>query len=344
LNRKTLVCLIVITLIFSFSIPIVYGQCYTCSDAGEIVCNNCQGTGKIPASEPIEYCEYCRGLGVISPTITKKSGFAQLGDKTVYVSGTFENDQSIGVYAIVTAEVMSESTTFSSESENTYFPPNEEILVTVAVSDFPIADWDWISVFGNLETSIYISNSDSLDCPLCGGDGIITPLITCSICGGSGFSDCPDCNVNLVASGGEGVTIIGIFAIIGLVIGGIVLIKRNIISESSLRKMPPYELQNWIIQKLSSEASSVRDLRVGINGYTQNGDPIQIHQSDNIGKSEVYKFANELSKKKLKRGIIIAFSFKEDSVEGLISARQNFRIFIKTLTIRELINGSNLII
>jgi hypothetical protein len=320
-----------------FGVPLVNGQCYTCSDTGEIVCNNCKGSGKIPASEPIEICEYCRGLGVIQATITKKSGFAQLGDEKVHVSGTFENDQAVGVHANVVAEVISEAITFSSESERIFFPPNEEILVNIAVHDFPPDDWNYISKFGNLETNIYISNTDSLVCPLCGGDGILTPLITCSICGGTGSTDCPDCDLNLVASGGEGVTIIGIFAIIGLIITGTVLIKRNKTSENDLRKMSSYEFKNWIIQKLSGRTSEVRDSRVGIDGFNSDGDPIQIKQSDNIGKSEVYKFAIELSKKKLRRGIIVAFSFDENAVEGIIGARQNFRIIIRTLTTKELL-------
>ncbi len=334
--------LIEIAFVLMFFVSLVNGQCYTCSDTGKIVCNNCQGSGKIPASTPIETCEYCRGLGFVQPTISKKSAFSQLGNMEVYVSGTFENDQAVGVYGIATAEVMSETSTFSSESDRTYFPPNEEIVVRVVVGDIPIDDWNWISKFGNLDTNIYLSDADPLECPLCGGDGIITPLTTCSICGGIGLVDCPDCDLNLVNSGGEGVTLIGIVAIAGLVIAGTVLIKRKKTSESDLRKVSFYEFQNWVVQKFAGETSSVRDSRFGIDGYTCEGDPIQIKQLDDMGKSEVYKFANELSKKKVRTGIIVAFSFKEDVIEGIIGAKQHYRLEIKTVTIKELIGRKNI--
>ena len=343
LNRNRLfACLIAIAFASMFIVPLVNGQCYTCSDTGKIVCNNCQGSGKIPTSEPIETCEYCRGLGFVQATISKKSAFAVLGPRVVYVSGTFENDQAVGVYGIAVAEVMSETATFSSESERNYFPPNEEILITIIIGDIPTDDFNWISQFGNLETNIYLSETDPLVCPLCDGNVLVAPQITCSICGGTGFVDCPDCNTNLVASGGEGVTLIGVVAIVGLVIVGTVLLKRKKTSESDLRKTSFYDFQNWVIQKVLGEASSIRDSHVGIDGYTQDGDPIEIRQSDSIGKAEVYKFANALSKKKFRRGIIVAFSFNEDVVDGIIGAKQTYRLGIKTITIKELIERKNL--
>jgi len=45
-----------------------------------------------------------------------------------------------------------------------------------------------------------------------------------------------------------------------------------------------------------------------------------------------------LSKKKSRRGIIVAFSFREDAIEGIIGARQHYRLEIKTTTIGELLN------
>ncbi len=105
-----------------------------------------------------------------------------------------------------------------------------------------------------------------------------------------------------------------------------------------MRKVSFYEFQNWVVQKFSGKTSSVRDSRFGIDDYTYAGDPIQIKQFDDIGKSEVYKFANKLSKKKLRSGIIVAFSFKKDIFDGKIGAKQRYHLEIKTTTIKELIN------
>ena len=319
-----------------FVISVVSGQCDRCSGTGKIICYNCQGTGKVQSSEPIETCEYCLGFGVIQPTITKKSAFAQTGDKEVFVSGTFENDQTDGIYGIAIAEVIGEITTYTNSSEMIYFPPNEEILVTVIVNNIPNDDWNWISKFGNLKTNIFLSNIDSISCPLCGGDGILTPLSTCSICYGTGFTDCPDCNSNFGITGG--VTTIGVIAIIGLVILSTFIIRRRKIAEKDLRKMSFYEYQNWIIEKLSVERAQIRDSRLGIDGYTKDGEAIQINQSHNVGKAEVYKFANILSKKKIRRGIIIAFNFNDDVFEAINGARQHFRVIIETVMVKQLID------
>jgi hypothetical protein len=259
----------------------------------------------------------------------------------VFVTGTFENDESVDVYAEATAEVYSETSTYSSSSSRTYLPPNEEIEVAVTISDIPLGDFNWISKFGNLETNIYISDSDDLVCPVCGGDGIISTETDCIVCEESGVTDCPDCDLNLAIDIGQGVTIIGVVAIAGLTLASFVVIKRRKTSESDLRKISFYEFQNWVVQKFSGKTSSLRDSRLGVDGYTYDEAPIQIKQSDDIGKSEVYKFANELMKKKSRNGIIVAFSFKEDVIEGIIGARQHYRLLIKTVTIKELIDRKN---
>ena len=56
-----------------FIVPIVNGQWYTFSDTEKIVCINCQGSGRIPVSEPIETCEYCRGLGFVQFVVAQDS-------------------------------------------------------------------------------------------------------------------------------------------------------------------------------------------------------------------------------------------------------------------------------
>lgn len=318
-------------------LPLVNAQCSRCADTGKIACSYCKGSGEVSIGEPIGVCEYCSGLGVIQATITKKSAYSQLGNKEVHVSGIFENDQSIGVYAVVIAEVISQTSTFSGESERIYFPPDEEIEAKIVVGDFPNDDWNWIKQFGNLQTNIYLSDIDSLVCPLCEGDGVITQIADCSYCSGSGFVDCPDCGFNLGFGEGSGITILGIVAIIGLVLGSFMVLKMKKTSESDLRKMSFYELQNWVVEKFSGKVSSVRDSRIGIDGYTVDGEPIQIKQSDDIRKNDVYRFANELNKKKIRSGIIVAFSFKDDIFSGIMEAKKHYRITVKTVTIKELI-------
>ena len=52
----------------------------------------------------------------------------------VFVSGVFHNEEDVGVYGIAVAQVKTSPTeTYTNTSSRTYFPPNEDITVTVIV-------------------------------------------------------------------------------------------------------------------------------------------------------------------------------------------------------------------
>lgn len=52
-------------------------------------------------------------------------------------------------------------------------------------------------------------------------------------------------------------------------------------------------------------------------------------------------FAAALARSKARNGTIIAFSFGKDAYEGVMKARINYRLEIKTLTIKELLTTGN---
>jgi hypothetical protein len=131
----------------------------------------------------------------------------------------------------------------------------------------------------------------------------------------------------------------GVAVFVGVAIAAFVVVKKRKVSEKDLRKLPPTEFQNWVIKKLAGKSSSLRDSHVGIDGYTIEGQPISIKQSDGIGRNVIENFAAAMGRIKAKNGIIVAFSFGSDAYTGIVRAKLNYRIEIKMVTVKELIEG-----
>ena len=175
--------------------------------------------------------------------------------------------------------------------------------------------------------------------------------ITCPYCDGTGFVICPECGGALIDGGWREPKkvvpvsspvdwrLVGVGAVATVVIVAIVVVRRKKVTEKDLRRLAPIEFQNWVVQRLSGKASSIRDSRIGIDAYTVEGYPIQIRQSDNIGRNVIENFASVMGRIKAKNGIIIAFSFADDAIRGIVRARINYRVEIKKVTIKELIDS-----
>lgn len=211
--------------------------CTTCQGSGEIstisTCSICQGSGQTMVWEE---CTTCYGLGEIAPTITLKSmdGWGTLVglDWTARVQGVFHNEEDEGTYGKATSQVHTVTTTYYHTSPRTYFPPHEDVTITI---DTPEVDFleDWTY-------TIYISSKDDITCSSCDGSGGQSVIATCSECGGSGevttLQACSECNGNgeitttqtcPVCNGRGYVTnqtavnlaIVGVVVIIGSVVG-----------------------------------------------------------------------------------------------------------------------------
>jgi hypothetical protein len=122
-----------------------------------------------------------------------------------------------------------------------------------------------------------------------------------------------------------------------------VVVKKKRVSEASLRKLTASEFQNWVIQRLSGRASSQEDSRLGIDAYTTDGYPIQIKQSDDIGGVAIDNFATAMGRRKARNGIIVAFSFGTGIYERTARAKIHYRLDIKTVTVKELVERRELI-
>lgn len=106
----------------------------------------------------------------------------------------------------------------------------------------------------------------------------------------------------------------------------------------SLRKLKPFEFQNWVIQKFYGVNSPRRTGDMGIDGYTfLTRDPIQVKQSEHVGRDVVDKFETAVKRDRSTTGWIVAFSFTKGAREEAARARWHENLDIKLVTVAELL-------
>jgi hypothetical protein len=292
------------------------------------VCPTCHGAGKTTVQKP---CPICNGGGASSPDIVRKS--INSGDastsarKAVNVQGVFHNNGNEGVTATVTGTVKTSSTQTFTNTTTAYFEPNADTTVTVRIEG--VDRQPYYAYF------IEIAGYGSTNCQYCQGTGYAYESITCPSCTGSGV-------VSGLAGGisADYVGPVAGVAIVGAVaVGGFFFMKKRRVTEQSLRRMASFEFQSWAMKRLQANPASQKDSYLGIDAYTADGYPVQIRQEDDVGRRAIDSFAAALARSKARYGTIVAFGFGKDSFEGLMKARLNYRLEIKTLTVRELLVG-----
>ena len=358
INSKLLIiAFIAILLCSALNVTAVLAQCSTCDGRGYVTCSTCQGAGEITLGED-ETCQTCLGSGVRKPTLTITSSSGQALDGKVNVQANIENEEAVVAYGKLTTEVEAESAMYTTTSPRTPFPPHEKTQVTVSIGG--ISDADYNSLVEEVQIAqgviierllvtprVFLSGVENIVCPDCGGTGSGSAVAQCPTCDGTGFEDCPTCG-SLVSNGGGqnedlnvpfdiGGAVIGVAVVAGVAAGAFVVVKKRKASEKDLRKLPSQEFQNWVLEKLAGKPSSLRDSRMGIDGYSPEGDPISIKQSDGIGRNVIDKLASAMGQSRAKNGIIVAFSFGSDAYTGKVRAKLNYRLEIQMVTVNELI-------
>lgn len=319
MKNKVLIVTLIVILLFSV----------VSFASASVKCPRCQGTGKITETQT---CPLCGGESETTSVVRKKIFPPQAGGNNTHpatiVSGVFYNELAdVGVYAVVTAEVKSSTETYTNTSAETYFPPREDVTVTVIVEGIECAPY--------LSCNIYLSSGGKADCPECGGTGIVTVTIDCPECGGTGFvAALPQDETNSLIVWGAAV---GVAA--AVVISLFLVVKRKKVTEASLRRMLPTDFQNWVLQRFSGGTASQKDSSMGIDGYTVEGYPIQIKQLEDVSRSTVDSFASAMGRSKARTGVIVAFSFDNGAYERAVRARLHYGFEIKMVTVRELIES-----
>lgn len=104
-----------------------------------------------------------------------------------------------------------------------------------------------------------------------------------------------------------------------------------------LRSMQPFEFQNWVCQKLGGRVSTRKSGDMGIDGWTFDGKPIQVKQSERVGRNVVDNFETALRRVGKDKGVIIAFSFSKGAYEEVARAKMHDGLEIELKEVSELV-------
>jgi len=324
-------------------------QCSTCKGTGKVVCSYCDGSGEITIEEG-GTCDYCSGSGTLEPTILLTSRFTWLSDGKVFVQVKYRNEENVSTHGKVTAEVTAQINTYTATSSDTTFPPNEETEVTFTIEGISSADYSKLQEQQMFSTRVTL-DADNIVCTHCDGAGLGSVRSDCPKCGGTGIVDCPTCSSSAVDGGRQngnlnipldvGGVAFGVAVVAGVAISAFVVVKKRKVSEKSLRRLSSSEFQEWVLKRLNGKSSSSRDSRMGIDGYTIEGQPVSIKQSDGVGRNVIDSFASAMGQSKAKNGLIVAFSFGDDAYTGKVRAKLTYGFEIQMVTVKNLIEGRN---
>lgn len=104
-----------------------------------------------------------------------------------------------------------------------------------------------------------------------------------------------------------------------------------------IKSMEPFEFQNWVCQKLNARVSQKKTGDMGIDGIIIDGRPLQVKQSENIGRQVIDLFETSLRRVKKDSGVIVALSFGKGAYEEVARAKLRDNIHIELKTVNELL-------
>jgi tRNA G10 N-methylase Trm11 len=105
-----------------------------------------------------------------------------------------------------------------------------------------------------------------------------------------------------------------------------------------LKKLEPFQFQNWVIDRIGGHSSTKKSSDMGIDGFSfMVREPIQIKQSEGIGRNVVDNFETAIRRQHKTTGYIIAFSFGKGAYEEAARAKlEKDSLDIKLVRVDEL--------
>ena len=110
------------------------------------------------------------------------------------------------------------------------------------------------------------------------------------------------------------------------------------------KRMKPFEFQNWVCGKLHGRLSENKFWKMGIDGWLIDGRPIQVIQSENIGRNVIDDFETAMCDRGVNkdRGVVVAFSFDKGAYAEVARAKLEDGLDIELKTVGEILrDGGN---
>jgi DNA modification methylase len=110
------------------------------------------------------------------------------------------------------------------------------------------------------------------------------------------------------------------------------------VTVEDLGRLKPFEFQNWVIAKVWGTSAPRKSGDMGIDGYSfMVHDPIQVKQSESVGRNVVDNFETAIRRSGSVKGYIIAFSFTRGAREEVARVRWHEKIDIQLVTVASLL-------
>jgi len=113
---------------------------------------------------------------------------------------------------------------------------------------------------------------------------------------------------------------------------------------ADLKQLAPFEFQKWIIQRVYGEETPRKSGDMGIDGYSFfERLPIQIKQSERVGRNVVDNFETAVERSGKHEGFIVAFSFTAGAFEEAARANAAGKVKITLVRVEDVIRFSSLL-
>ena len=129
-------------------------------------------------------------------------------------------------------------------------------------------------------------------------------------------------------------------------------------TEEQLRKIPPFEFENWAVIALGGIPNKTQVGDHGIDGRIypitslprKSGEavgelafmdawyPIQVKQKDKVGRPEIDSFEAALQREKRTTGFFVAFDYSSDAMTEIGAFFQRTGIMIRALTVKDILD------
>ncbi len=107
---------------------------------------------------------------------------------------------------------------------------------------------------------------------------------------------------------------------------------------ADLHALKPFEFQNWVVDRINGIQSNRKSGDMGVDGHTFFlHEPVQIKQSDSIGRNVIDNFETAVKRDGKKRGFVIAFSFGRGAHEEAARVRRE-GLDIQLVTVADLLD------
>jgi DNA modification methylase len=122
------------------------------------------------------------------------------------------------------------------------------------------------------------------------------------------------------------------------------MLVRGQVDLNYVKKLSPFEFQNWVIaEKFLGKVSDRKVGDMGIDGFTPQvlgGHPIQVKQSEGIGRNVIDNFETAMRRIRKKKGYIVAFSFGKGAIEEVARIKNAGELDIILRTVQDLLEGT----